>query len=323
VPRRASAIAALIWLIAGCASRAPVLSDAQFQPSAPASVDLTGVPFFPQEAYQCGPAALATALSYSGAEVTPQQLTPRVYLPAKAGSLQVEMVAEARRYDRIPYVIPRALPALLAELQGGRPVVVFQNLGLAELPVWHFAVVVGYSRPYDTLLLRSGRNERETMSGYNFVRTWEGGQSWGLVILRPGELPAADDPDGYLRAVAAKESVSGPAGLLEAYRAATLRWPDNVIARFGYAHALQASNELPAAIEQYRVLLAQHPDQFAALNNLADALSRRGCRSEALATVDRALAASPQDPLRVVLGQTRREILAAPGDAPEPAGCAP
>ena len=299
-----------------------MLSDTQFQPGAPPNVDLSGVPFFPQEAYQCGPAALATALSYSGLEVTPQQLTPRVYLPAKAGSLQVEIVAAARRYDRIPYVIPPALPALLAELQAGYPVVVFQNLGLAELPVWHFAVVVGYARPDDTLLLRSGRHQRESMSAYNFVRTWQSGQKWGLVILRPGELPAADDPDGYLRAVAAKEWVSGPAGLLEAYRAATLRWPDNVIARFGYAHTLQASGDLGTAIEQYRALLAQHSDQIAALNNLADALSRQGCLTEALATVDRALAAAPEDPLRSVLEQTRHEILAAPAEAPEPAVCA-
>ena len=299
-----------------------MLSDAQFQPDAPASVDLIGVPFFPQEAYQCGPAALATALSYSGIEVTPQQLTPRVYLPAKAGSLQVEMVAAARRYDRIPYVIPPTLPALLAEVQAGRPVVVFQNLGLAELAVWHFAVVVGYARHEDTLLLRSGQRERETMSAYNFERTWEGGQKWGLVILRPGDLPATNDTDGYLRAVAAKESVSGPAGLLEAYRAATLRWPDNVIARFGYAHALQASGELRAAVEQYRLLLARHPHQIAALNNLADVLSRQGCRSEALATVERALAAAPLGPLHAVLEQTRQEILAAPAEAPEPAVCA-
>jgi tetratricopeptide (TPR) repeat protein len=321
VRRGAAAVSAFIWLIAGCAGRAPVLSDAQFRPDAPASVDLRGVPFFPQEAYQCGPAALAAALSYSGLEVTPQQLTPRVYLPAKAGSLQVEMVAAARRYDRIPYVIPAALPALLAELDSGRPVVVFQNLGLADLPVWHFAVVVGYSRPEDALLLRTGRHERETMSAYNFLRTWEGGQRWGLVILRPGELPAADDPDGYLRAVAAKESVSGPATLLEAYRAAALRWPDNLVARFGYAYALQASGELRAAVEQYRVLLAQHPDQIAALNNLADALSRQGCRSEALSTVDRGLAAA-RDPLRPVLEQTRQEILAAPAHRSEPAVCA-
>ena len=159
--RRGRLVAALIlvWLIAGCASRGPVLSNSLDRPGVPANVDLVDVPFFPQEEYQCGPAALATALSYSGLALTPDELAPRVYLPGKEGSLQVEMVAAVRRYDRIPYLIQPTLPALLAELQANRPVIVFENLGIAALPVWHFAVVVGYSKDDDSLLLRSGRHE--------------------------------------------------------------------------------------------------------------------------------------------------------------------
>ena len=299
-----------------------MLAKALDRSGAAASVDLVDVPFFPQEDYQCGPAALATALDYSGLAVTPDELGPRVYLPGKQGSLQVEMVAAVRRYDRIAYPIRPTLAALLAELQASRPVVVFQNLGLSKLPVWHYAVVVGYSTTDDTLVLRSGRNRRQTMSAYNFARTWDGGGKWALVILRAGELPADDDPGRYLRAVAAKEAVSGPTGLMEAYGAAVRRWPDNPVARFGYANALQASSQLGGAIEQYRILVAEHPGQVAAMNNLADALNQQGCRAEALALVDRALgAAADTEPLRAVLEETRREIISATSDAPEPAAC--
>ena len=321
--RRGIAIALVLWLIAGCANRGPVVANALDQPGAPASVDLVDVPFFPQEQYQCGPAALAMALDYAGVAVTPDELVPRLYLPGKGGSLQVEMVAAARRYDRIPYLIRPTLPALLAELQANRPVLVFQNLGLSALPVWHFAVVVGYSTTDDSLLLRSGRNPRQAMSAYNFVRTWDAAGNWALVILRPGELPVGDDPDGYLRAVAAQEAVNGSAGLVEAYGAAVARWPANPIARFGYANALRASGQLRGAIEQYRTLVAEHPPQVAALNNLADALNLQGCRVEALAFVDRALAAGADtEPLRAVLEQTRHEILSASSaSAPEPAAC--
>lgn len=324
MPRgRLVAALVLVWLIAGCASRGPILANSLDRPGAPANVDLVDVPFFPQEGYQCGPAALATALSYSGLALTPAELAPRLYLPGKAGSLQVEMVAAARRYDRIPYLIQPTLPALLAELQENRPVIVFENLGIAALPVWHFAVVVGYSKEDDSVLLRSGRHERQSVSAYNLLRTWGAGGKWALVVLRPGELPAGDDPNGYLRAVAAKESVTGPAGLVEAYRAAVVRWPDNAVARFGYANALQASGHLRAAVEQYRTLVAQHPRQVAALNNLADALNREGCRAEALAIIDRAQSTDPEaEPLRGVLEQTRREILSATTDgAPEPELC--
>jgi tetratricopeptide (TPR) repeat protein len=275
------------------------------------------VPFFPQEEFQCGPAALATVLTHSGRRTTPEELAPRVYLPGREGSLQVELAAAVRRYDRIPYVIQTSVPALIAELQAGRPAVVLQNLGLARLPIWHFAVVVGYSIHDDTVLLRSGTRERLRMSAYNFVRTWELGSRWGLVVLRPGELPVADDAGGYLRAVAAKEAVTGAAGLVEAYQAAVERWPGSTLARFGLANALRADGEIVAAVAQYRELANRSPEDAATLNNLADALNALGCREQALETVEWALALMPgSDPMRNVALQTKQEILSAPRGGP-------
>jgi hypothetical protein len=69
--------------------------------------------------------------------------------------------------------------------------------------------------------------------------------------------------------------------------------------------------------------LAQDPGQVAALNNLADALNLEGCHAEALAVIERALAAAAgSEPLRGVLEQTRREILSGSvADASEPVGC--
>ena len=57
----------------------------------PQPVELTTVPFFPQEEYQCGPAALATVLTWTGVNVTPAELAPQVYLPERQGSLQLEI----------------------------------------------------------------------------------------------------------------------------------------------------------------------------------------------------------------------------------------
>ena len=54
----------------------------------PRSLELRGTPFFPQEDYQCGPAALATVLRAGGAGGDAESLQPQVYLPARAGSLQ-------------------------------------------------------------------------------------------------------------------------------------------------------------------------------------------------------------------------------------------
>ncbi len=95
----------------------------------PHTVELTQVPFFPQEEYQCGPAALATTLASFGVKVTPEQLVPQVYIPERKGSLQVEMLAAARRHGLVSYQIAPRFEDLLRELAAGHPVIVLQKLG--------------------------------------------------------------------------------------------------------------------------------------------------------------------------------------------------
>src|SRR5690606_37665875 len=123
-------------------------------------VELEDTPFFPQEKYQCGPAALATVLASSGVDVRPEVLTPRVYVPERGGSLQPEMLAASRDFGRLPYVIEPNLPSLLAEVAAGRPVLVLQNLGVRFAPAWHYAVVVGFSPETGEIVLRSGTQRR-------------------------------------------------------------------------------------------------------------------------------------------------------------------
>jgi hypothetical protein len=75
-------------LLASCAHRVP-LPDTRVA-SLPPRVELADTPFFPQQRYQCGPAALATVLNACGVAVTPEELVSQVYLPARQGSLQAE-----------------------------------------------------------------------------------------------------------------------------------------------------------------------------------------------------------------------------------------
>ena len=67
-------------------------------PGIPEKVELAETPFFSQQRYQCGPAALATVLNAAGVKVTDEELVPEVYLPTREGSLQVEMLAATRRH---------------------------------------------------------------------------------------------------------------------------------------------------------------------------------------------------------------------------------
>jgi tetratricopeptide (TPR) repeat protein len=273
-------------------------------------VELEDTPFLAQTEYQCGPAALATLLQDTGSGATPADLAPEVYLPARQGSLQLELIAATRRHGRLPYVIAPRTSALLEELRAGRPVLVLQNLGLRSHPVWHYAVVIGYLPDSDEIILRSGTTRRKLMAASRFLSTWENAGAWGLLVLRPGELPARPEPGTYLRAAADLESVGQTRAASQAYAAATARWPANATAWFGLGNSHYRLGELEEAEYSYRQALRAKPGYLAAHNNLAMVLAERGCHTAALDTLDHALEyARPDDALRGTLLQTRREIV--------------
>ena len=89
-------------MMPGCAILEPGLRPQAFS-DLPERADIPDVPFHSQEDYQCGPAALAMALNWSGISIVPDELVSQVYVPAKKGTLQVEMVGAARRYGRLAY----------------------------------------------------------------------------------------------------------------------------------------------------------------------------------------------------------------------------
>ncbi|NIR27918.1 MAG: PA2778 family cysteine peptidase [Gammaproteobacteria bacterium] len=292
-------------LAVGCATtaRSPQL------PEGVTSVELNETPFFAQERYQCGPAALATVLGASGVEVEPDELVAQVYLPARKGSLQVEMLAATRARGRLAYATSGEFDAVLAELDAGRPVLVLQNLGLEIWPRWHYAVVVGFDAQRDAVILRSGVERRETLSRARFLETWQRAGAWGFVVLRPGELPAAADASRYLEAAAALESAGRTEAARRSYETAVRRWPASPIAWLGLGNTRYAQGDLRAAERAYRELLERAPDDPVARNNLAQVLTERGCHGAALAQVEAGLSLlGPGDALRPALAETRTEI---------------
>jgi tetratricopeptide (TPR) repeat protein len=306
-------LAVLALALAGCGARGPLLAPQLPQGAASPALELVATPFFPQEKYQCGPAALATVLGASGTPVDPEALTPKVYLPGRRGSLQAELAAAARRYGRLPYEIPPALDALLAELRDGRPVLVLLNLGIGIAPVWHYAVAVGYLPATDELVLRSGTTRRKAIAARRFDQSWERADRWGFVVLLPGELPASAEPRRYLEAAAALESAGATDAAARAYAAAVERWPDNPAARFGLGNAYYAQGKREEAERAFRAVIERSASFLPAYNNLAMVLAERGCRTEALAVIERGLEqAAPSGAMVDALSATRTEIEAAP-----------
>ncbi|MBI5462540.1 MAG: PA2778 family cysteine peptidase [Gammaproteobacteria bacterium] len=293
-----------VALLTACAPRPP-MPDLQGT-----ALELDSVPFYPQEQYQCGPAALATVLRWSGVAVTPEQLAPTLMIPARKGSLQIELQAQTRVQGRVPFAIRGELSAVQAELRAGHPVLVLQNLAFAWRPVWHYAVVVGIDPVERTVTLRSGRERRHVVGWETFEHTWARAGHWALVILKPGELPAMVDATAVLEAVAPFEQAQRWAVAEAVYRSAAQRWPQQVVFALGVANSRYARGDLAAAEAAYRGAIAAFPDDPVAYNNLALVLVDLKRWDEAERLVVRALELNSErgGPLREEFMDTQRRI---------------
>lgn len=257
-----------------CAHRGPLLEAGHGLAD---RVELSDTPFFPQARYQCGPAALATVLQAQGTAIAPEALVADVYLPSRKGSLQAEIVAAARKHGKLAVPVSPTLDALLAEISAGHPVLVLQNLGLDWLPRWHYAVAIGYDLERGVLILRSGTVARRVTPFDVFLTTWDRSKRWGLVVLQPGALPARPAPASYLAAASTLEMLGKHDEAAAAYRAATVRWPDNASAWLALGNGYYARGALSDAEAAFRAAVQAQANAAPAWNNLAYALADRGC----------------------------------------------
>lgn len=291
-------------LLAGCAtthaSRAPQTSR-----DLPPRVELGDVPFFAQEAYQCGPASLAMALAWSGVPVRPEDLVAWVYSPARQGSLPTDMISAARRHGRVAYPIS-TMQDVLAELAAGNPIIVLQDLGLWR-PRWHFAVAIGYDLAREEVVLHSGTESRQVLSFSHFERTWTRNGRWGLLVLPAGRLPATAKEQSFLEAVIGVERARQWEAAIQGYRAAHERWPGSLGALIGLGNSRHASGDLAGAEQAFLVATQVHPDAPVAFNNLAHVLAELGRRDEALAAARQAVALG--GPLAHIYRATLADIL--------------
>ncbi len=287
-PAAAGVLVLALALLGGCAT--PQLSALieQTPTTLPPRVELTETPFFAQEQYQCGPASLATALTHAGVATTPEALKSEVYVPAREGSLQPEMLAATRRKGYVAYRIEPKLETLLREVASGTPVIVLQNNSLPIAPLWHYAVAIGYDLPGREIVLRSGVTERLVMSLSTFERTWARSGYWAMVAVPPQRVPDTAEPDSFFGAVVALERVSRAAGR-QGYASALARWPDHLLARIALGNAEYRAGDLGAAEVAFREATRRHPQAADAWNNLAQTLFELGRRQDALDAAQRAV----------------------------------
>jgi len=215
------------------------------------------------------------AMGHAGTAIEPEALVPEVWLPARRGSLQAEMLAAPPRRGLLSVRLESVLGAPLAAVADGLPAIVFQNLGLAFSPVWHYAVLIGYDLERERVVLHTGVDEASEQSINVFERTWVRAGSWAMTVSRPDRLPAGASEDAITRGAAALERAA-PAAALRTWMAILERWPENRTAALGLGNAAWSSGDRERARRAWQQAADRHPDFADAWNNLAHALAEGG-----------------------------------------------
>jgi hypothetical protein len=282
---------ALELSLSGCALIIPQTEEMRLhRPEGLASpVEITEVPFFPQKDFQCGPAALATSLAYFGAPVTADDLVSQVYLPERHGSLQIEMLAAARRNGMVGYQLKPRFEDVLREIDAGFPVIILQDYGVWPVRIWHYAVAVGYDMTEGHVVFRSGEKRRLLIPFSVVEYTWKESDYWAMVTSPPARVPATATEPSYLKAVVALEGAGNKVAARTAYGAMLERWPDSLGAGIGLANMDYALGDLPGAETVLRRMVEQHPEAAVAYNNLAQTLHDEGRDADALPLAEKAV----------------------------------
>jgi tetratricopeptide (TPR) repeat protein len=285
----------LLVCLSGCATSPQTGLLLDDPPDIPARVELTDVPYFQQQEYYCGPAALASVISYRGTAVEPDQIARLIYVPGLKGSLQIEVVSATRQFGLLPVQLDGRLESLLREIAAGNPIFVLQNLGLDSIPVWHYEVVVGYDFSRRILILYSGAKRPVERSFALFEKTWQRADHWALAVVPTDSTPDTVSASAYLDAVIGLEEVGRIESANSAYATASRRWPDNLLARTGLGNSAYAMGEFVAAESAFRAALEIDPAKAEVWNNLAYTLAQLGHRESSMDAINRALELDPDN----------------------------
>lgn len=154
----------------GCATVPP--------PSGTPGVRIEGVPFFPQDEYQCGPASLAAVMNYWGIAVAPPEISREIFSRTARGTLTIDMVLFAEKKGLTARQYRGNWDDLKKKVADGHPLIVLVDGGFSLYQANHYVVVTGFDD--GTVIVNSGDADRGRVETGVFLRQWERAGFWTL-----------------------------------------------------------------------------------------------------------------------------------------------
>ena len=141
------------------------------------------MPFFPQDDYQCGPAALAAVLTYRGTATTPDMIAAEIFSGSARGTLDMDIVFYAeqkglkvKRYTGSPGDVKR-------NIDRGNPLLVLTDDGFWVYEKGHYMVIIGYNDR--GFIVNSGKDQELFISEAEFLPIWKKANYLTLLIENP------------------------------------------------------------------------------------------------------------------------------------------
>jgi ABC-type bacteriocin/lantibiotic exporter with double-glycine peptidase domain len=141
---------------------------------------IESVPFYPQEAYQCGPASLACVLNYWRTGVSPEDVAGEIYSESAKGTLDIDMILYAERKGLKARQYKGSADDIKRNIDLGYPLIVLVDYGFWVYQQNHFMVVVGYNK--NGILANSGRDQLKFIPFKVFLKSWKRTNFWTMLI---------------------------------------------------------------------------------------------------------------------------------------------
>lgn len=165
----------LIIFLYSCAAVNPIPESAQNR-------IIPEVPFYAQEAYQCGPASLAGVMNYWGVKVFPDEIAKAIYSESARGTLNIDMIIYPQKKGLVAEQYSGGMEDMKKNIDSGYPLIVLVDYGFWVYQVNHFMVIIGYNE--HGVIANSGKEKAVFIAEKDFIKTWERTKFWTLLIKK-------------------------------------------------------------------------------------------------------------------------------------------